>query len=405
MLFERVILFEAFACSWKSRERNQDSYKRKYMNLTKHPVQSQRHFLREEAGLIAGLITLAIFLAMAGTWFPSISGTKSLLLFTWLFPVMLWLSFGVVHHADCLAVKLGEPYGTLILTLSVISIEVVMISAVMLTGAENPVLGRDMMFAVLMIVLNGLIGISLLCGGIRHLEQTHNLQGANTFLAVLIPLAVLSLILPVFTTSTEVGTYSLMQMIFIALASAGLYGVFLVIQTMRHQGFFSIPGSSPKDDHGHDILMIRSLGYHAVLLVANILPIVLLSKNMAKIIDYQISAFQAPVAFGGVIIAVLVLAPEGLAAINSALGNRLQRSVNICLGSALATIGLTVPSILLIGIITGQKVILGLEPVDLVLLISTIVVSIVTFSSNRTNVIHGIVHLILFISYIVMIFD
>ncbi len=362
--------------------------------------------IREEAGLIAGVMTLAVFLTVGGGWLSAMSGwLKPLLLFGWLFPVMLWLSFGVVHHADGLAIKLGEPYGTLILTLSVISIEVIMITAVMLTSANKPALGRDMMFAVLMIVLNGLIGVSLLCGAFRHLEQVHNLQGANTFLVVLIPLAVLSLILPNVTESTELGTYSRNQMIFAAMASGGLYAVFLIIQTMRHQGFFVIPGGSPTDDHGHGELVVRSVGYHALLLVANMLPIVLLSKSMAQIIDYQVSVFSAPAALGGVIIAILVLAPEGLAAIKSAVGDRLQRSVNICLGSALATIGMTVPAVLLIGLVTGQKIVLGLDPVDQSLLLATILVSLVTFSSSKTNIIHGIVHLILFVAYIVMVFD
>ncbi len=362
--------------------------------------------LKEEAGLLAGLVTLSFFLIYGKTWLANMSGAiLPTAFFFWLFLTMLWLSFGVVKHADCLAIKLGEPYGTLILTLSVIGIEVVMISAVMLTGDQNPTLGRDMMFAVLMIVLNGLIGISLLCGGFRHLEQVHNLQGANTFLTVLIPLTALALILPSFTVATERGTYSTSQMIFSILASVLLYGAFLAIQTMRHQRFFMIPGGDPEDELDHGSLIIRSVTYHACLLLLNMLPIVLLSKNMAKIIDYKIEAFNAPMALGGVLIAVLVLAPEGVAAIKSAASDKLQRSVNICLGSALATIGLTVPAILLIGLATGSKVVLGLDPVDMVLLITTLVVSIVTFSSNKTNIIHGVVHLILFITYLAMIFD
>ena len=364
------------------------------------------NIFREELGLAAGLITLAFFLLIGNSWLYNLSDwVMPSFLFAWLFPIMLWLSFGVVRHADCLAIKLGEPYGTLILTLSVISIEVIMITAVMLTGGENPTLGRDMMFAVLMIVLNGLIGISLLYGGLRHLEQVHNLQGANTFLIVLLPLAVLSLILPNFTVSTEPGTYSTSQMIFGILASAALYGAFLVIQTMRHQGFFVIPGGDLEDEHGHGDLVVRSVGYHGILLIANMLPIVLLSKSMAKIIDFGIAGLSAPVALGGVLIAILVLAPEGLAAIKSAAENRLQRSVNICLGSALATIGLTVPAILLIGLFTGQKVVLGLNPVDSILLATTLIASMLTFSTTRTTIIHGIVHLILFVTYLVMVFD
>jgi len=362
--------------------------------------------LKEEAGLLAGVLTLVSFLIFGKGWLTNMSGAVfPTILFFWLFLTMLWLSFGVVKHADCLAIKLGEPYGTLILTLSVISIEVVMITAVMLTGDQNPTIGRDMMFAVLMIVLNGLVGISLLCGGIRHLEQVHNLQGANTFLIVLIPLSVLSLLLPNFTLSTERGTYSTAQMMFGILASVSLYGTFLAIQTMRHQGFFKIPGGDPEDELVHGNLIIRSVIYHVSLLLATMLPIVLLSKSMAKIIDYKVAGFGFPVAFGGVLIAVLVLAPEGVAAIKSATSDKLQRSVNICLGSGLATIGLTVPAILLISLATGNKVVLGLGQVDSVLLVTTLVVSMLTFASNKTNIIHGVVHTILFVAYLVMIFD
>ena len=313
--------------------------------------------LKEEVGLLTGLVTLVCFLLFGKVWLTNMSGT--------IFPTVffLWLFLTAAANCDDFTLnttytghKLGEPYGTLILTLSVISIEVVMISAVMLTGDQNPTLGRDMMFAVLMIVLNGLIGISLLCGGFRHLEQVHNLQGANTFLIVLIPLSVLSLILPDFTLATERGTYSTSQMIFGILASVSLYGTFLAIQTMRHQGFFMIPGGDhPEDEHDHGNLVVRSVIYHACLLLASMLPIVLLSKSMAKIIDFSVAELSFPVAFGGVLIAVLVLAPEGVAAIKSATSDKLQRSVNICLGSALATIGLTVPAILLIGLTNWQQ--------------------------------------------------
>ncbi len=374
--------------------------------MEKSQAYAPMEIIRRESGLIVGLITLVIFLVLGGGWLSHLSGWATpLALFAWLFPVMLWLSFGVVHHADCLAARLGEPYGTLILTLSVISIEVVMISAVMLNGDQNPGLGRDMMFAVLMIALNGLVGLSLLFGALPHVEQAHNLRGANTFLVVLIPLAVLSLILPNFTVSSAMGTYSAAQMVFALAASAGLYSAFLIMQTLRHRGFFVGPGESIDDAHDHGGIVVRSVAFHIVFLLANMLPIVLLSKSMAKIIDYQVMTFSAPIALGGVIIALLVLAPEGLAALKSAVDNRLQRSINICLGSAVATIGLTVPVIMMISLTTGQKVILGLEPVDSVLLLTTILVSVVTFSSEKTNVIHGVVHLVLFVAYVTMLFD
>jgi len=369
------------------------------MTATKKP------FHRGELSLITGLATAGLFLVFGEAWLKDLSAIPvTLALFAWLFAIMLWSSFGVVKHADCLAVKLGEPYGTLILTLSVITIEVIMVSAVMLTGAENPTLGRDMMFAVVMIVLNLLVGLSLFAGGLKHHQQEFNLQGANTFLTVLIPLSVLGLMLPNFTRATAPGTLSPIQSIFIIIATIALYGAFLMIQTMRHQPFFQ-PPSGEKDGHEHEGLDLRSVPYHAVLLVLSMLPIVLLSKKIAKIIDYGIDQAGAPAALGGFLVAILVLAPEGLAALKAAWTNKLQRSMNICLGSALATIGLTVPAVLAIGMISGKTVILGLDPVGEILLLLTLAVSAVNFTIPRTNIVQGFVHIILFLTYCLLIFD
>jgi Ca2+:H+ antiporter len=367
--------------------------------------------LRKEIGLVAGVVTAIAFTVAGKGWLSDLSGdSTTMALFAWLFVVMLWGSFGVVRHADCLAIRLGEPYGTLILTLSVISIEVIMISAVMLTGAQNPELGRDMMFAVIMIVLNGLIGISLLLGGLRHIEQRQNPLGATTFLVVLIPLACLTLIMPNYTTATDVGTYSTGQMIFLSVATIVLYGGFLFIQTMRHSGYFVAPAENVEhgvatEIHDHGDLEVRSVAFHAVLLVSYMLPIVLLSKSMAKVVDFGIAGAGLPAALGGMLVAVLVLAPEGLAAIEAARANRLQRSINICAGSALATIGLTVPAVLGIGLVTGIPVRLGLDDAEAALLVITFFVGVVNSMSARTNVIQGLVHLVLFATYIVLIFD
>ncbi|MGE9295250.1 MAG: calcium:proton antiporter [Puniceicoccales bacterium] len=366
---------------------------------------ARKPFYREEFSLIVGFVTAALFLAFGKGWLEDLTNLpKTLALFAWLFIIMLWSAFGVVKHADCLAIKLGEPYGTLILTLSVISIEVIMVSAVMLTGSDNPTLGRDMMFAVVMIVLNALVGLSIFIGGIKHHQQEFNLQGANTFLTMLIPMSILGLLLPNFTQSSSPGTFSPVQSIFIIVATFALYGGFLMIQTMRHRPFF-MPPSGEEDEHAHDHLDIRSVPYHIVLLVLSMLPIVLLSKKIAKIIDYGIATAGAPAALGGFLVAILVLAPEGMAALKSAYNNKLQRSMNICLGSALATIGLTVPAVLAIGMITGKEVILGLDPVGEIMLILTLAVSAVNFTIPRTNVVQGFVHIVLFATYCLLIFD
>jgi Ca2+:H+ antiporter len=366
-------------------------------------------------GLIASIVTVVLFSLFGKTWLgdlgnPAFTG----LFFGWLFLIMLWSSFAVVRHADCLAIKLGEPYGTLILTLAVISIEVVMITAVMLTGENNPTLGRDMMFSVLMIVLNGLVGLSLLLGGLRHVEQVHNLQGASVYLGVLVPVSILGLVLPNYTVSTPTGYMSMPQAVFAMVSTIVLYLAFLGIQTIRHREYFIAPtGHKVKadeahgdgDHHDHGDLDIRSVPFHAIMLVAYMVPIVLLSKSLAKIIDHGISVAGAPAALGGFLVAILVLSPEGMAAVKAALGDKLQRSINICLGSGLATIGLTVPAVLIVGMATGRGVVLGLKPVDTVLLVTTLVVSMINFSSNRSNFVQGLVHLVLFVAYVVLIFD
>jgi Ca2+:H+ antiporter len=280
-----------------------------------------------------------------------------------------------------------------------------MISTAMLHGANNPTLARDAMFAVIMIALNGLVGLSLLLGGLRHREQHYNLQGTNSYLNVIMALAVLGLVLPNFTTSTSGPTFSTHQEIFLMVTSAGLYAIFLLIQTMRHSQYFMesqdvVVGTAS----AHHQLQIHSTPYHAVLLIIYLLAVVLLAEKFAIPLDNSIERFGMPQAFGGAIIAALVLAPEGLGAIHATLSNHLQRSVNILLGSVLATIGLTIPAVLTIGLITKQSVTLGVQGGNLPLLLLTLAVSLVTFASGKTNVLQGCIHLLLFAVFLLLIF-
>jgi Ca2+:H+ antiporter len=320
----------------------------------------------------------------------------------WLFGVMLLAAFAVVRHADCLAEIFGEPFGTLILTLAITVIEVLMIAAVMLTGPQESTLARDTMFAVVMIVFNGMAGLALLLGGLRYHEQTYNLQGANAFLAVIVPLAVLGLVLPNFTSAPG-GTFSTLHEGFLMLMSVGLYAVFLAIQTLRHRHYFvareEIAEQAPPPTD------LRPAAYHGALLVLYILPIVLLSKKIALPIDYGVRVLGAPAALVGLLVAVLILAPESLAAVRAALANQLQRSVNLLLGSVLASISLTIPAVLAIGMLTGRSVVLGLEAVDVILLVLTLAISTLTYASGRTNILLGAVHILLFCAYIVFVFD
>ena len=226
---------------------------------------------------------------------------------------------------------------------------------------------------------------------------------------MIIPLAGLGIVMPRYTTSAPGGEASFLMSSYLIVTSIGLYGVFHTIQTMRHRAFFQQPASSETSgesvDHDHGNLRVRTLDYHALLLPLTLLPIVVLSKQMAVLVDHGTTTLGAPLALSGVLVAILVLSPEGVAAVKAALANKLQRTMNIAFGSALSTIGLTIPAVLVIGMITGNRVELGLEGPEIRLLFLTLLVSIVNVNSERTNVLQGIVHPILFFTYILVIFD
>jgi Ca2+:H+ antiporter len=367
--------------------------------------------LRREWLLGAAFATTALFLLFGKGWLADLSNPLWFaLMLVWLLAVIMSSAFAVVHHAESLAVRLGEPLGTLVLTLSVIGIEVMMISAVMLTGEGKSALARDTMFGVVMIVLNGMIGISLLLGGLRHHEQEYNLQGANSFLSLIVPLTVLGLILPNFTSASSGPTLSVLQSVFLAVMSIGIYSLFLIIQNWRHREYFVKPAkaierqgeaSAPR----HADIETNSITYHALFLVMYLLPIVVLAEEIALPIDHGIEVLHAPLALGGFLVAALILSPEALSATRAALANDLQRSINILLGSVLASIGLTIPAVLTIGLVTGKTIVLGLGPADSLLLVLTLAVCALTFISNRTNVLSGAVHLLLFLAYVMLIFE
>jgi len=361
--------------------------------------------IRAEFPLLVDLGTIAIFLVVGRDLNELTTRTLPLLgVFVWLFAVILWSAVCVVRHADCLAIKFGEPYGTLILTLSAISIEVVVISTAMLHGANNPTLGRDAIFAVIMIALNGLVGLSLMLGGLRYREQHYNIQGVNAYLNVIMALAVLGLVLPNFTISTSGPTFSTEQEIFFAAVSLLLYAVFLLIQTLRHRGYFLDVKETATKHSPHHLARIRSTGFHALMMLLYLAAVIFLAEKFAVPLDNSIEQFHMPQAFGGAVIAALVLSPEGLGGITASLQNQLQRSINILFGSVLATIGLTIPAVLMIGLLTKRSVSLGLQGGNLPLLLLTLAVSVVTFTSRKTNVLQGCIHLLLFAVFVLLIF-
>ena len=362
-----------------------------------------------EIPLAITLVTAVMFWAYESAWLSDLSRSAWIaFLSAWLLAVVVLAVFGVVRHAEALAVHLGEPLGTLVLTLSVISIEVMMISGVVLRGDNNPTLARDTMYAVAMIILGGLTGLCLLLGGLRHREQEYNLQGANAFLGLILPLAVLALIMPGYTRSTADATYSDLQASLLVVMALGLYGAFLAVQTVRHRSFFTQPHPDANQAvrHGHAVAAaLHPAPVHAALLAAYLVPVEFLSRKLAIPVDYAVEQLGAPPALAGMLLAALVASPEAVGAIRAALQNHLQRAVNIALGSVAATIGLTVPAVLAISVLTQHPVILGLQMPETILLVLTLAVSMVTFNSGRTNVLQGAVHIVLFCIYVILIFD
>ena len=362
--------------------------------------------LREEWFLAVSLATTVGFALGGETLYSKLNHPLWLaLVFLWLFGTVMGSALAVVRHADQVAEVLGEPYGTLVLTLSVTAIEVMSITAVMLHGENNPTLVRDTLFAIIMIVLGVMVGGSLLMGGWRHREQHYNLQGANAYLGVIIPLSVLILSLPDFTMTAARQALPITQEIFIVVMSVGLYGVFLAIQTGRHRGYFRFNEPSAELHQHATPHAPPRLFPHAVLLIVYMAPVPFLAEELAHPIDYFIETLAAPAPLGGIIIAIMVATPEALGASRAALANHLQRSVNIFLGSVLSTIGLTVPVMLAISYFTSHEVYLGLAPANDLLLALTLAVSVVTFASGRTNVLQGAVHIVLFAAFVMLIFQ
>jgi len=367
-------------------------------------------FLRREYPLAIILVTAVLFVLFGHDWLGGIvNPAVAAIVFAWLFCFIIWGATNVVRHADHLADLLGEPFGTLILTLSVTSIEIVTVAIVMLTGPDNPTLGRDTMFAVVMIVLNGLIGLGLLLGGWWYREQEYNFRGASAYLSVIFSLAVFGLVMPNFTWSSPGGTFSVQQEFFLGAMCLGLYGVFLAIQTTRHRTYFVAPSDARDGGHEaggghHGPASGHSWLYHSTLLALYLALVIKLAEDLGHSLNHGLDDLNAPPALGAFVVAVLVLAPEGLGAVHAALANQLQRTVNILLGSVLATLALTFPALLVVSLNRGLSLVLGLDGVQMVMLVLTLLVSAITFASGRSNVLQGAVHLMLFFGYVMLMF-
>lgn len=326
-----------------------------------------------------------------------------------IFALMMGCVFSVDLFADRLAERLGEPYGTLVLTLSATIIEVSLLLQIMVSGDHNPSLMRDTVYATLMLVLNGIVGISLTAGGWRHIEQAFDLRGALAYFHIIAPLSLFVLVLPNYTGTDGKPTLEPSQEAFLGILCLVVYGVFLRLQMGRHRSHFGHVAStewvSPrKESRTFGFGRKRSLMWPVMGLGAALAPIVLLSEHLAQIFDHGIQMLKWPAGFGGLLITSLVLAPEGLGALRAALSNRMQRSINICLGSALSTIALTVPTVLIASALMGHSLVLGVKATDMILLSATLLVVLVTFVSGKANLLQGIVHLMIFIAYLFFMF-
>lgn len=300
-----------------------------------------------------------------------------------------------VHHAEVIAHRVGEPFGTLVLALAVTVIEVSLIVSLMLSGgAAAAALARDTVYATVMIVCNGTVGLCLLMGALKHHVLAFRIAGTNPALSVLATLTVLTLVLPSFTSTTPGPTLSTVQLAFVGLVSLTLYGVFVFVQTVRHRSYFLPVGVKDED---HVSLPSKATAWLSlVLLFLCLVAVVGLAKMLAPSIENVVMAASAPHAVVGVAIALLVLLPETWAAVRAAQRNRMQTSFNLALGSALATIGLTIPAVAATSIILGLRLELGLPPKEMVLLVLTLGISAITLAGGRSTVLQGAVHLILF---------
>jgi Ca2+:H+ antiporter len=347
------------------------------------------------------LLAVLLFAAVTAAGYDFVPSAGGLVFAAALLAILFGTVFAAVHHAEVIAERIGEPFGTLLLTLSVTVIEVALIATIMLGAKAVPTLARDTVFAVVMIVCNGLVGICILLGGLRYREQDFQVPGANLYLSVLVVLATITLVLPNYTLTTPGPLYSAAQLGFVSVATIILYCVFLFTQTILHRDYFvrEGDGASVQAEHSSPALL-PSVG----LLLISLLAVVLLAKKFSLVVDAGAAMIGAPPAFAGILVAFLILLPESVAAVGAARKNDLQKSINLALGSSLATIGLTIPAVAVAAYSLNKTLVLGLEDREIVILVLTFILSMLTFGTGRTNILFGMVHLVVFAIFIFLVF-
>jgi len=352
--------------------------------------------LSKEYALFVTIISLVLFTIYEHSLASSVRG--NIIGFIILFIIIIYASLSVAHHAEMLAEKFGEPYGTLILTMSAVTVEV-MIIAIMMLHSHNPLLARDTIYSAIMLDINGLLGVSAIIGGIKFGEQPYNIDSSNSYLSMLLVAIGLSMILPQFIDNEHKEIF----MLFIVVIFIILYLVFTKIQLKNHKYFFEYNPTNITNIQSHKIKKINSL-YHTILLIVYIILIGLLSEILAVFMDNNLKELGLPLALGAVGVAIISASPELIVAIRSALNNRMQTVINIALGASLATILLTVPAVIIISMVSSLNIELALSPIQELLLGLTLLVSIVNFNDGETNMLEGFLHFILFIVFAFVLF-
>lgn len=366
--------------------------------------------LKNEKPFFVGIVVYLAFLFSGDSWFQFINKPiVFILLFASLSAVMVWLSFAVVKHENVISKRLGEPRGSLVLTMSFVTIEVVLVTMVMTSGHHYPTFGRDTVFSIVMIMAYGVTGVVILIGAMRFGEQSYNLRGTSVYMDILILVTGLGLVLPHFTKPQPDAELTMAMTGYLIIMPLLLYAVFLFVQAYRHKHFFQSAKNNGEKLLEPDAVQVakpqqRSL-YHFLFLILNLLPIFMLSSFMGPLIDHAIFVLHAPQSFAGLVVAMIVLTPKVVSAIKSSLHNDLQHALNTTLGTVAAVTCLMIPTILLVGLLIEEPVQMGLAKPEMYLLLIGFLISLTNLAQNRTNIMTGLANMLIFLTYIFLLFD
>lgn len=355
------------------------------------------HSLREEKALLVALAALALFFPLEHALLQG--GLAAVgLAFTALFAAILFAAFRVAHHAEVLAHRLGEPFGTLILTGSAVSVEVIML-VILMQSSDNPTLVRDTIYAALMLDINGILGIAAIIGGIKHREQHYNIDSSNSYISMILVAVGIGMVVPDFIAPDSWESYS----VFSIAAMGSMYAAFTRLQTIEHRYFFEYGAGAA--GHGEEEVQAgRGVSYHATLLALHIVAIGLLAELLSVFMNVALAATGLPLALAAVSVALISASPEIVTAVRAARVDRMQTVVNIALGASLATVLMTIPVVELIALITGTDIVMGLTALQGGMILITMLVAMINFNDGQTNALEGMVHFVLFLAFAVLLF-